>query len=296
MKTYSCLTYISDWKLLEKVYAEINRMEDLNRSDTLQAIELDTETEEYFNLRDFLRDLHIDFKERRRNEWSYEELKSCWYMLMHSANYYGYPQPENQFHSICYNEKIACPVCGNGAPQIEPFRLKKVPAVSTGKRYGVMFVNWVLEPIIPTELSVILNDAGLSGMEYWPVLKVSGTSVWEEWVQLFIKNVLPPMSEETIFRKVETIEEIEDPWIREMLSTTEYMSWCDCGKLGLQPPTKVYYRQDDLQMFCDFNKTKEWVGGGRTTWQEIIISSKAYCLMREYCNNIDFMFEPIFFR
>jgi len=294
MQKLSYITFVAgDMRDLEGLYKEIGRHKDLNTKDTLQAIEIEVGSSGYIQLTSFLQSRGTKYREQIRKQFLHDELLSAKYLLMDGLADFEYPQPENSYQAACYDMSIACPKCQNGAQQIKPFRLKRLPSERTARRNGLLCINWVLEPIIPEALVARLKQAEVTGAEFWPILNRAGNKELDGWSQLYVKNILPPMSAETICERVKSPEEIEDPWIREMLSKSTDMTWCDCGKLGLIPPKEIYYKKSEMNAFADFNKTHEWRGGGRTTWRMFIVSSRAYSVMRSYCDKIDYLFEPI---
>lgn len=293
MQQLSHIYYVANWKSIEETYRDIGRDSDLRTKDTLQSIELVVGSAEYVTLTRILTEKEIKFSERFRKAFSREELLEAKYLRLAAGNHFGYPYPEKTYQSECYDMTRACAKCSNGAPQVKPFRLRAIPSQRSARKCGVMFINWVFEPIVPDDLAVKLDQAGLLGAELWPLLKSNSSAKWDGWSQLYITNILPPMSDRTVCERNKSPEEIDDPWIRDMLQKSVDMTWCDCGRLGWSPPETIIYNQSDMGAFRDFNRTAEWRGGGRTTWSEIIVSHRAYAVMSAFCNNIDFLFEPV---
>lgn len=76
--------------------------------------------------------------------FSVAEMESAAYLGMVALGHHGYPEPSDDggFLSATFDLSGYCRVCGVGANQTAPFRLKKAPAL--GPR-SVLQLNWILD-------------------------------------------------------------------------------------------------------------------------------------------------------
>jgi hypothetical protein len=205
----------------------------------------------------------ISYSIKKELVFSETDLENAEFLEMAPKAQAGYPQPEEGYEDETYDSERACNICGRGAEQIRPFKLKRRPGFG---RNDIVAMFWTYEFMITENVKDLIEDAGLTGAEFWPILSSgrSGTqSPIDDLHQLRFTNEMPPMSSST------GIETVKLP----RMSTP-----CICGKLGRNLPlsSQIVYRRCNLDDACDFNRTSEWLGGGFDTSQFKIVSNRVY--------------------
>jgi len=220
----------------------------------------------------------ISYTEIEYQEFDETELEAADYLHMTAEAMWGYPQPEDDYEKLVFDPSTSCPKCGQGAKQVKPFMVKGKPGFD---KNDIVAMFWTYELLVTEKLRRLIEDAELTGIEFWPLLKYRGGATSEEIkgaYQLYFTNELPPMSENTRF---------------EIVPLPRGTQPCSCGKLGRNlRGEQMRYRRKDLKGAKDFNKTSEWLGGGFGTTQWKVVSHRVYELFTK--NKIrGVRFEPV---
>lgn len=241
--------------------------------------------ERYPRLKDELSSMGIRPNELKDKQFSEEELNSAEFLHMGSAGYWGYPQPEDEMDAwqrASYDLSTACPKCGYGAIQNRPYLIKGEPKFG---RNDILALNWTYEFLVTDRLRRLIEDAGLTGVEFWPLLRYRKNIPIPGYSQLHVFNTLPPMSPNM---------EIVDSKLPEA-----HPDRCTCGKFGRNPAldpiygvsVPIRYERKSLKEAKDFNLTSEWFGlFDARPWR--IVSRKVYQLFSKQ-NIKRVAFEPV---
>jgi hypothetical protein len=219
--------------------------------DTLQAISLFTDTEQYINLIQKLNELSVDYSESKEKVYSKRDLDSAQLFRMIANVYCGYPQPE-EYEKVSYDLKTGCPDCSNGMIQNAPLRILK-PKIWLNDVYGV---HWIYEYVTTEKFRELIEREQFTGFEFWPIINHRTNKKHDDIFQLFITGTMPPMNPEAI------IESGIEP--------------CKCGKRGYTLKDIPIYMNDSIKEIKDFNKSIEWLGGMLGSWQIPIVSKQVY--------------------
>lgn len=230
-------------------------------TDTMQAVELFTDTSQYTDLIKILTDLKVDFSEFKEETYSTKELAESEFLRMIPNAYCGYPQPEmdGSFREVSYDLNSACSQCSQGKLQKAPLRIL-LPKMGKNDISGI---HWVYEYVITQRLKELIEKEGFTGYEFWPLINHKTGKPFEDFYQLFFAETMPPMSKGA---KI-----VPAPGVKQ----------CDCGKKGYMLKETPVYERSTIALVKDFNKTFEWVGGGETTWQLPIISKRVYDFLKK---------------
>lgn len=244
----------------------------------VQAVTMSSEDERYGMLVEELNKRRIFYHETRGLDFSSAELEQAELLSVIEGAMWGYPEPEDDYQKESYDPSTGCSKCGEGSKQIKPFSIRSRP--NFGKN-DIVAMFWTYELLVTEKLRKLVEDAGLTGAEFWPLFKYQkgGPSERVEGAyQLFVVNELPPMSKNTKFQ---------------IVKLPKQASPCSCGKLGRNlQGEQMRYRRKDLKDVMDFNKTYEWLGGGFGTTQWKVVSHRIYELFEK--NKIrGVRFEPV---
>lgn len=244
------------------------------KDDTMQVAELFACTDKYDSLINTLKELNVDYGEFKRFVYSKKEIESAELLYAIQNAYCGYPQPDDDFGyiKVSYDLNSGCPNCSHGLLQNRPLRTLK-PKMGSN---DIAALHWEYEFIITSRLKNIIEQEGLTGCEFWPVIDHRKNIDRDDVYQLYIAGRMPPMSIETYF----TIEDLRKPCIL-----------CGRSKSIIAKGQKVYDRAT-LGDIKDFNRTQEWLGGGYSVHQVPIVSKRVYDVFNK--NKIrGVRFEPV---
>ena len=244
----------------------------------IQTVDMAIDDERLEPFREGLRQKGIDFTEVGYNSYDKNDLQSAEFLQMRAEKLWGYPQPEDDYEGASFEDSTRCPRCGQGAKQNRPLLLKGRPGFG---RRDIVEMFWTYELLVTPKLRDIIEGTGLSGAEFWPLMKYTRSKTYhaiDGVYQLFVTTDLPPMSTHTRFEMVEFPSGAEK---------------CPCGKLGRNlKGEQIVYSRKALRRARDFNRTHEWLGGGYGTTQQKVVSHKVYNLFsKEKIRGA--VFEPV---
>ena len=238
-----------------------------NERSWIQTVDIAIDDERLEPFVENLRKRGTSYTALRHISFDENDLQAAEYLQMSAEVQWGYPQPEDDYESVSYDSSTKCDKCGQGALQNRPFLLKSRPSFS---KNDILSMFWTYEFLVTARFREVVEDAGLTGAEFWPLLKYSkgGSSRQiHEAYQLHVTNELPPMSVNTQFEAVEFPSGAEE---------------CQCGKLGRNLKGEpMIFKYGALSDAKDFNKTHEWLGGGYGTTQWKVVSREVYRLFSE---------------
>jgi hypothetical protein len=214
-----------------------------------------------------------DFSGNAKYYYTSDEINSTEWFVIRSTHHWSYPQPENNYNNIIYDNSNYCTGCGSGLIQKDIFQMKKEP--SWGKR-NFIHLHWVMDELFIN--SRILNNfksQNFTGIEIENVNFYKKNIVLNTVKHLKICNIL----EKSFF-----IENPEKIITCEKCNKTKYV----LGWGGFYKFNKTILNNNN----CDFIKSHEIFGDGLMASRYIIASKKV--LNYFILNKIDEIeFKPI---
>lgn len=234
----------------------------------------------YRKLIDELNRYGYKYNETREAVYSEEKIQSAEFYYMCPRAQGEDPQPEDGYIRESYDLSSSCKECGSGMKQKTPFFLKSIPKFGNN---DIISMLWTYEFLITERLKKIIHEEHLSVVDFYPLLKYDNHKSPENikrYYQLYISNILPPMSKQTVFPKVQ-LPKGANP--------------CVCGKIGFNIPLQLIYERESFLNSKDFNKSYEWLGGGFDTSQLVIVNKNVFNAFNEFKIQ-GVKFEPIIIR
>lgn len=238
----------------------------------MQVAESYMDTAQYNDLIAILNKYAIEYTEYIEEVFSEQEIESAELLRMIPNAYCGYPLPDldGGYVEVSYDVQSGCPHCEQGKLQNAPLRIK---APKMG-RNDIAGLHWIYEYVITQRLKEFTKQAQLTGCEFWSIIDHRKNVERTEVCQLFIANIMPPISPKTNIERAPGIKP------------------CECGKKGYYNRGLFIYDKSALIGIKDFNKTYEWLGGGESTWQLPIVTQRVNTLFKK--NKIKGVrFEPV---
>lgn len=201
------------------------------------------------------------------SEFSSDDLSSAPTLMVLPNWQTLYPQPENNFSYLeeTYDLTEYCQLCGIGAVQKKPFRIKN--EIKWGKKQSFI-LNWIFDEIFVSK--VIYEKVFLPNkIKCLPVLTHKNGKIIENVVQLVINEAAEKLNIDNI----------------------EYTKCASCDRKKYTPITNGYFPNftDDLHTFSIL-KSQEYYGSGKIASHWIIVSqSFSEKLLNE---KINFTFYP----
>lgn len=200
--------------------------------------------------------------------------KAEWY-TMRSKFRFEYPQPEDDYIGITYNDKEFCPNCGFGLIQKSSFQISKAP--KWGK-CNFLMLNWIEDELFVNAIvKDVFESEKIIGLKFLEVLKYRKEIAIEDIYQIYIKNELEPG-----LINIENSVKI----IRKCNSCNR-KKYIGSGK-GL-----TFKREVFNHLSSDIYKTYEAFGDGLMHAKVIIVSKKLYNAIKKYNLDKKLEFEPI---
>lgn len=131
------------------------------------------------------------FTKKEELESQYAQISPTWLN--------DYPQPEDDYLELCYNLTNYCSVCGIGAEQTNPLRIKKEPNWN-GKKKLFSF-NWIFDEIF-VQKEWYLKIFKPLGLESMPVIIHKKNTVSNSVVQLVIPTSTSKLKLESHLKEV----------------------------------------------------------------------------------------------
>lgn len=246
----------------------------LKRLTRLYIFEIFQDTDEYKELKACIGHMELGYVQETEDEvfTQQELLDAPLLQMVPNAHRGGYPQPESggrekDYLSCSYDLQSGCQDCSRGLLQNRPLRLSG--GIRMGKTNDISGIWWLREYIITRKLRDLIEEAQLTGCEFWPIIKHGSGVPFDDIFQLKITGSLPPMAPQTVFHF--------NP-----MSDTKLSCKYGCGALSIEG--RVHYRAIDIANVPDFALTHEWLGGNYEYWRWPFMSHKAYQLF--YDNKI----------
>lgn len=189
-----------------------------------------------------------------------ERLAASFMRMVPNSHKGGYPQPDGKYIDASYDENSGCSECTYGKIQNRPLRLSG--SVKMGKRDDISGIWWMRELIVTKRFKELAEKAGLTGCEFWPVIKHGKNEPFEDIFQLKITGIMPKMAEET-----------------EIVQDSEYSN--KCGHMRTYVEGRIRYNASELESVPDFALTQEWFGMWGEYWRWPFMSQKAYRFFKE---------------
>lgn len=142
-------------------------------------------------------------------------------------------------------------------------------------RPKMVAMAWEEELIVSPDVKSLIEKNGWEHVEFRPVFnKVKKTSPIAN--QLIVTHILPPIHDKTELNRVAPCPS------------------CHFKSFRLTREHAIYYAQEEIDQFADFNRTFEYFGSGFFPRPYVIVSKKVRdCFLKHQMK--DATFEPIFF-
>jgi hypothetical protein len=203
--------------------------------------------------------------------------KMKWYRILTGQS--GYPQPDGDFGYLdaTYDLSDACPTCGVGKKQENPFRFKSEPKA---RRRHFLGLNWVFDQIfIQDEIKEKIEAENIQGISFSrPVIHKSGEPMVSIY-QLHVETYLSAPFEGHNLR-TEICEKPKDPDMLKFLKATgsALAKGPFCGQRKFNYPKsedeRICIHSSSLNADSDAIRMNEWFGSGGSSGQPILFSER----------------------
>lgn len=182
-----------------------------------------------------------------------KEVEQAVWLSLSATGHHGYPQPEDDYKILTYDDAQYCQACGTGLKQKAPFRLRGEPKWS---RTSVLQLNWVFDEFFVTpELWKAVFEP--NGVGCRPVQNTKGVELTTV-VQLDVRE--------------------------EVNAATEGLKLAVCSACKCQkylPVTRGYFPPLVATPRADIAKTRQYFGSGSSAFRVVLVSQKLGKVLRE---------------
>jgi hypothetical protein len=183
-----------------------------------------------------------------------EELLSCEWVRLKPGYERYYPQPESDMRYSAATFRYKCPSCGIEFDQVAPYRIRREASLG---RHDFVSLYWTYGIFCTQRVVDAIQEAGLEGIEVWPVMLHGQDRPSEVLSQLLFPHVAGPGLAEQDKQQPEPCVE------------------CGVTKYAFHKRGYMHVAREALREGTDAQRTHEWFGSD-TKWgyQEILISNR----------------------
>jgi len=178
------------------------------------------------------------------------ELRRAEWLQMLGTWHHGYPQPDEEdfgYLTVSYDSDHRCALCGIGAVQKAPFRMKGEPKWG-GRR--ILQLNWVFDEVYEDVFASL-------GVASRVVLDSTGTRELETVVQLVA---------------AERVSAVLDGYDGQVCPA--------CGRVKYTPITRGFFPKLQTAPTAHLARTNEYFGSGASAYNAILISQEVFRRLR----------------
>jgi hypothetical protein len=181
------------------------------------------------------------------------ELSEASFLKVDPAWHWGYPQPETKrgYLAATYKAECFCPLCGCGAIQVAPFKIKSEPQ---WRKKQVLQLNWIFDVFfcLPDVWQNIFKSFGIPLME---VQEYQSSKKLKSIVQLIPQGVVAYGSQ---------------------LELYPCNICARCGEKKFLPITRGFFPRISHETPMHYFMSEEWFGSGASGFHAIFISQHLY--------------------
>lgn len=181
------------------------------------------------------------------------EIEQARWSELSATGHHGYPQPEDDYKNLTYDDSSYCKVCGTGLVQKAPFRMRKEPKWA---RDSILQLNWVFD-------------------EYFVAPEL--------WREVFEPNGIPcrPVTN-TKGAELSTIVQLD---VREEVDIStaglKAQACATCGREKFLSVTGGYFPRVVSESRADMVKTRQYFGSGASASHAVLVSQRLCRVLRD---------------
>ena len=189
-----------------------------------------------------------------------------WFLMFRTRHF----EPTGEECGTIYDESSACPICGSGAKQLSPLKLKRS---SIPKADMAESIAWGDETIVSERFVNMVKDNNLKGMDFEPVISSANRGQKLNYYQVRPQCYLD-FSKKTVFGQTPfnlsgefpgcTLEGVQpDGTLVKKVIPPEIYKCPNGDNMGLCLLTEAYIKSDSVLNGLDFFASKQTIGGRR---------------------------------
>jgi hypothetical protein len=214
----------------------------------------------------------FDISAMVENKFDKNEILDAEWLQIGATGHFGYPQPEDNYQEITYDENRICPSCGIGKVQKAPFRFRSEPKAS---RSQFLQLNWIFDEFfVRPDVKEAFTNNNISGIIYEnPVINKSNAPISSIY-QLKIKNTQNPCLITTNLEPVTCKLNNEEfsPSMEKFMGKKD--TFCGNVKYHFGKRGPFQFQRNSFLCNDDVMKSFEWFGSGFQAFRMVIISRK----------------------
>ena len=187
-----------------------------------------------------------------------------WFLMFRTRHF----EPTGEECGTIYDESSACPICGSGAKQLSPLKLKRS---SIPKADMAESIAWGDETIVSERFVNMVKDNNLKGMDFEPVISSANRGQKLNYYQVRPQCYLD-FSKKTVFGQTPfnlsgefpgcTLEGVQpDGTLVKKVIPPEIYKCPNGDNMGLRILSEVYIKTSPILDDLDFFASKQTVGG-----------------------------------
>ena len=209
-------------------------------------------------------DLFFTCFDYRRSYTETEINNAKWFQIFQTRHF----EPAGEECGTIYDESSACPICGSGAKQLSPLRLRRS---SIPKADMAVTIAWGDETIVSERFVKMVKDNKLKGLDFEPVISSANSGQKLNYYQVRPQYYLD-FSEKSVFGQDPfnlsgefpgcTMECVQpDGTIVKEVFPPEIYKCPNGDNMGLCLLSEAYIKSDSVLKDLDFFASRQTVGG-----------------------------------
>ena len=187
-----------------------------------------------------------------------------WFQMFRTRHF----EPTGEECGTVYDESSACPICGSGAKQLSPLKLKRS---SIPKADMAETIAWGDETIVSERFVEMVKDNNLKGMDFEPVISSANRGQKLNYYQVRPQYYLD-FSEKSVFGQDPfnlsgefpgcTLEGVQpDGTLVKKVIPPEIYKCPNGDNVGLRSLSEIYIKTNPILNDLDFFASKQTLGG-----------------------------------
>ena len=244
--------------------------EGTNLGDSVKVVRIDKNDPRFNAIGDLQKkarennDLFFTCFDYRRSYTETEINNAKWFLMFRTRHF----EPTGEECGTIYDESSACPICGSGAKQLSPLKLKRS---SIPKADMAESIAWGDETIVSERFVNMVKDNNLKGMDFEPVISSANRGQKLNYYQVRPQCYLD-FSKKTVFGQTPfnlsgvfpgcTLEGVQpDGTLVKKVIPPEIYKCPNGDNMGLRILSEVYIKTSPILDDLDFFASKQTVGG-----------------------------------
>jgi hypothetical protein len=203
--------------------------------------------------------------------YSKRDLDTAEWLTIVATNAQHYPEPGDLSYFEQTYDPSSCGRCGIHGEQVAPFRISGEPKAKT---YEFLQLHWVYdEYFVRVPAQEGLTRAGITGVDFGPLLVSAKGAVSREAAQMNVRTTLPPALDTSGLQEITCMPNNEEGF-EPGDASRRTLPYCGQVKYHHYLRGPLRFDRGALEGTLDVVKTAEWFGSGGSAERLVVVSQR----------------------